>query len=711
MKFLILLCVAGFCSAATQYTFIGRDASLGTPSVVHSRSAVGTTSGCSTYIGESKEYRVARLITDSAGNSYVTGARLFPAPSNRTDVFVTKLDSSCNRLFISIIGGDGSGEAKSIALDSAGNIYIVGSTSSTDFPLNNPLQSQPSSAFLAKLDPDGSRILYSTYFSYANTLGFRTDTSINSVAVDSDANIYLTGSTGALEVSIAAHSPAFVAKVASSGDRIVYSAQIGGDAIACGGGSSCFLSLRLTTGIDIALDSAGNAYMAGNAGVTDLPTTTGAFLRKGIGAFVAKVNAAGSLVYLTYVGAANYPIGGPSANPGNRVSALAVDAAGAVFIAGSTNDPQFPATSGALQTAYAGPDSFSPPFDAFIAKLKPDGSGMVWATYLGGPASDSARSIALDASGAPWITGVTSSPDFPNADGWNSGGDFLVRLNSSGSALLYSARFPDGSTAQASTLDRAGAVHLAGTSGIVSTLIPSQPTSPHVLGMANAAAGATSGRIAPGELISIYGPHIGPITPAISSADGSGRIAKSLSGVEVVIGGFAAPLLYVSDSQINAIVPFGLSGVSYAVIRISLNGATTADYPVAIVPTAPQMFRNPDGSVIARNEDGSINSPANPARSDSIVSFWVTGTGAIPAEDGAIETTARNDNCCQVYTSGVLGFRPVEILYAGASPGIVAGVTQINVQLPPSLGSFASITIQVIARDGFSNQATLYVAR
>src|SRR5262249_25898526 len=120
---------------------------------------------------------------------------------------------------------------------------------------------------------------------------------------------------------------AFVAKITAAGDRIIYAGVIVGSFPGCGAGSSCFLSTRYTTGIAIALDAAGSAYVAGNTNTLNLPTTPGALVGAGIGAFVAKVNSAGSaLVYLTYIGDANRAFGGPSQISGNVAQAIAVDA-------------------------------------------------------------------------------------------------------------------------------------------------------------------------------------------------------------------------------------------------------------------------------------------------------------------------------------------------------------------------------------------------
>ena len=448
------------------------------------------------------------MLTDQNRNTYVVGSRHFPGPTSTplSDVFVAKLDPTGATVFIATFSGKGSDEGHAIALDAAGDILVGGTTSSPDFPIRNALQPQRSSfgstGFLMKLSPDGSQLVYSTYF--GGTTG---NSSVNAIAADSAGNVYLAGNTSSADFGTTPGMPAgqvrvlgpsattaaFVAKVNPAGDHVLYAGRISGGAVACGAGSSCFLSSRYISADGIGLDAAGNAYMAGYANVMDLPTTPGALVPLGIGGWVARVNSAGNkLDYLTYLGIANYVIA-PYANPGNTVSGLAVDAVGNVYLAGRTSDPRFPATAGAYQSKYNGPSQPAPypvpPSDAFVAKLNPLGTAMVYATFLGGLADDVATAIAIDANGTAYVAGRTQSSDFPVTTGTSKGTDFIAVANPAGTSLTYSARFPGGSISQAIAADTDGRVRAASPTGLIYALTLTQPLSTRLFGTVNAAGG------------------------------------------------------------------------------------------------------------------------------------------------------------------------------------------------------------------------------
>jgi hypothetical protein len=296
-------------------------------------------------------------------------------------------------------------------------------------------------------------------------------------------------------------SAAFFAEISPDGDKLLYAGGLAATTRICTGGSSCFLSQLVAAGVSIASDNAGNAYIAGNKNGTGLPATPGPFRTHGIGAFVAKLNASGTgLAYLTFLGGL---VGLPSLQqPGSTARAIAADAADNVYIAGTTMDPSLPVTASAFQTKFLGAD-------AFVAKLNPTGSALVWATFLGGTGYHQAVDIAVDAATNVWVSGTTQSTDFPASSGFPGGQEFLAELNPTGSAVLYGTRFAANSIAGALALDPGGVIHAAGGTGLVSAITPSQALAARLFGVANAAGANLTGRVAPGELISIYGFHFG----------------------------------------------------------------------------------------------------------------------------------------------------------------------------------------------------------
>jgi uncharacterized protein (TIGR03437 family) len=185
----------------------------------------------------------------------------------------------------------------------------------------------------------------------------------------------------------------------------------------------------------------------------------------------------------------------------------------------------------------------------------------------------------------------------------------------------------------------------------------------------NAAGGNVTARISPAEVISIYGPGIGPATAA-TATPANGFYPTTLGGVQVTINGINMSLLYVSANQVNAVVPMELPAGSGATVRV-INGTTTSpNYPVWIVVFAPQAFPG------VLNQDGTINSQTNPAKGGSIVTFYATGWQPTfsPLADGQVATTAQDmcEGTCRAGSNAT-------VVYGGAAPGIVAGVSQFNI--------------------------------
>jgi hypothetical protein len=343
------------------------------------------------------------------------------------------------------LGGSDMDYANGIAVDASGNAYVTGYTASVDFPVVSGAQSSPGGgscledgvatpcfdAFVSKLNPSGTALVYSTY------LGGSDEDYGAGIAVDSSGDAYVAGYTystdfpvqNALQPNNAGGVDAFVTELSAGGASLIYSTYWGGSLDDVGTG--------------VAVDSKGNAYLSGYTESTNFPVTSGAFQTTyGNGAhngFVVKFNSGGAQVgYSTYLGGSG----------DDYAYAAAVDSAGDAYVTGATNSTNFP-TLNAFQPNYAGgqcavaPNTF-PCYDAFAAKLNPAGSALLFSTYLGGTGSDYGYAITLDSAANAYITGYTTSINFPTTpaafDRVFSGAYdvFVAQLNSSGSALAYS---------------------------------------------------------------------------------------------------------------------------------------------------------------------------------------------------------------------------------------------------------------------------------
>jgi hypothetical protein len=391
--------------------------------------ASGASLTYATFLGGAGADRGAGLAVDSSGNVCTAGTTSsldFPlaAASQWTnggakDAFVAKLNSSGSALvFSTYLGGSGSENAGSIAMDDTGNCYVGGDTTSTNFPVQAAYQSSlsgPQDAFLAKFAPTGAR-LYSTFFG-----GSGSDRAL-SLAVDSAAQPVLAGTTDSINLPVTSGvvQPAsrggaegFVVKFQASGGSRVFSTYVGGNAGTAG----------LPEAVNgVAVDSSGNVYIAGVTSSTDFTTTASVFQTAirggGIDAFVAKLSPSGNTrLYSSYLGGAG----------ADAAAAIRVDSAGYAYVVGYTASQDFP-TSDAVQPILKGS------YDAFLAKISPTGASLAFSTYLGGTGADAANAIAIDSGGQSYVAGQTQSFDFPSVTAFQSalqGGidGFLAKLH------------------------------------------------------------------------------------------------------------------------------------------------------------------------------------------------------------------------------------------------------------------------------------------
>jgi hypothetical protein len=367
-------------------------------------------------------------------------------------------------LYSTYLGGtdfDGGGP---IAVDSSGNAYVGGLVISTTFPGVTGSSAQPTQGgdfdgFITKIAPSGTSIVWSTFLG-----GTGTDY-VQGLAVDGSGNVYVTGGTNGSSfpgVTGSSIQPsyggglrdAFVTKINSTGTAIVYSTFLGG------AGDDL--------GDSIAVDSSGNAYVAGDTASSSFPGVTGSSIEStnpGGAGFVTKINAAGTAItYSTFL----------AGNVGAGISWIAVDSSGNAFVTGGTNSTSFLGVTGSsAQSSFAGGGS-----DAFVTKINAAGTAVAWSTYLGGGADDTGTGIALDGSGNVYVAGITNSTTFPGVTGssiqpTNAGNQdlFVTALNSTGTSINWST-FLGGSDLDAFSFgclaaDSSGNVYVGG--GTLST--------------------------------------------------------------------------------------------------------------------------------------------------------------------------------------------------------------------------------------------------
>jgi uncharacterized protein (TIGR03437 family) len=206
-----------------------------------------------------------------------------------------------------------------------------------------------------------------------------------------------------------------------------------------------------------------------------------------------------------------------------------------------------------------------------------------------------------------------------------------------------------------------------------------------------------TGSIAPGEVIVIYGTNIGPATLTTYQLTSGGQLSTSIGGTSVFVNGAPAPMLYASQFQVSAIVPFGVTGSS-AYVFVENQGQTTAPVIANVTPTAPAVFTanlSGTGQAVAFNSDNSVNSAANPAKAGSIVTLFITGAGATnpPSTDGSLATVPLPLPVAQVTVA--IGGKPATVNYAGGSLGTVNGIIQVNATVPGGLpAGAASVIVQ-----------------
>ena len=569
-----------------------------------------------------------------------------------------------------------------IAADSGGNAYITGDAVSGQLPIT--IGTVPSAirntGFVAKLSPDGSQLVYSTYLNLPRG---------QTIAVDAQGSAYVAGGSGVVGNGFVT----YIVKLTPDGSAFAYNYSFSSTS-----GGTSFSHL--------VLDSANNAYVLGNTFNYNFPTTPGVYQPTFPGKLgllgatspygvVVKLNASGGVAYSTYL---------RDAFAGNVTQLLAVDGAANAIIVTNLSDPG----SG---LSYA----------STLIKLNGSGREASTTTFQNANTATSflARGITADSAGNLYLAG--NGPGF--AGQTSIGPDFLVKfdpsgsviatkslpfsgdlhLDGSGNAYVVAAQraipspgqspgleetpsvarvtgsfssvttVPLTATAitdqiQSAAVDSSGNVYVVLTPGDRFGVPPQIPTTPNAYqttggGLAvlkaDAAALATAptlaafpvtnaasgegGIIAPAEIVAIYGANLGPAQLVSASLDASGKLPTSLAGTRVLIAGEPLPLLYASASQVGAIV-FGSLSPGRTTLQVEYQGVTSPAVPENVVAAVPGLFTadasgHGQGAIV--NQDGSINSSTHPAAAGSVFRYFAAGAEPLYRR----EPTARPRRC------------------------------------------------------------------
>jgi uncharacterized protein (TIGR03437 family) len=646
-----------------------------------------------------------------------------------------------------------------MSVSPAGDIYVVGGNGE-GVPTKVLGDVSHWSTFLVKEDING-KVLFAVQIGGSLSIG--------APAFDAAGNAYIIGN--AADSGFAPTSGAY-----QSASTEIYAPFACKFRFTDGTPVYCTFLPATSTGLNMAVDPAGNLYYSGHFGASVL-TTPGALAEGGHSLFVGKLDPTGAkLIYQAAFGGSSV----------DYQDSMAVDASGNVYVTGRTYSADFPITPNAAVPVFPGkdlpPDSL--PFASFVTKLNPTGSALVFSTFGGlnetplrlalnadkttqilveAPSTQNSPEkflvrrfssdgtailfatnlnvpdaglnnpplMAVDTTGNTSLFGTTAAVTFPTLHPTQSCGypqdqddiyGYLVRMSSSGaiiqSTFLQGAPIPipvwftaTGSSASIGVTQ----VFSSPSGEYVNRLeiLNIGPTSSGEVDFAciGNAASFRGAPIAPYEIVSLFGQNLGPTEPVNGEPGPDGRFPSSLGNTKVTFDGVPAPLLYVSANQLNAVAPAGLSSKNATEVCVIFQSSQTNCINAGIAPTSPGIFLSGAGTknelfpfAAAVNQDGTANSEQNPAKVGSILSIYATGLGMTtpaPADGAVVQLPLpTNQLALQILTPNPDSHNPdpiqLKVFYAGPAPFEVAGITQINVEVP----QVSQLTIQVVLPDG-----------
>lgn len=680
-----------------------------------------------TYIGGARDEGVAALAVDAAGNAYLTGATTsldFPVVNayqsqfaglggnliTRTgDAFVTKLNPTGDKiLYSTYLGGSMDDIATAIAVDSAGNAYITGGTRSADFPTTlgafqtrlrgvggEPIKPccnapfwDPGDAFVAKLDPTGSQLLFSTYLG-----GFQDDIAF-SIGLDPSNNVYVGGCTISSDYPVTPgvfqknfggiesqnfflnFGDGFVTKLNPTGTALVYSTFFGG------AGDDCVSAL--------AVDASGSVYFTGSTSTINLPTSPGSVQAAYAGyyvlpflieqlygdAFVAKLNPAGTgLSYLTYLGGSLNDAG----------TGIAIDSSGDAFVVGWSDSTDFPVAGSPFQSKMKG-DGGQAKYvgygDAFLAVVNPTGTALNYSTYLGGTADDEALGVAIDSANRVYVAGHTLSSNFP---------------------VSANAAQPSYAGAKTSRITKGDAFY---------SVFSGFPVTPVISKVANAE--GESPTIAPNTWVEIKGAGLATGSRIWQASDFvNNQMPTVLDGTSVSMNGKPAFVYFISSGQINVVTPPDLQPGPVQVV-VNNQGQASSAFSTTAQPYSPSFFVINGGPyILATHLDGTVIGPTSlypgastPAAAGEEIIVYANGFG--PVTPPVVSGSASQNGPLPTLPVVRIGGNNANVRFAGlvGSPAFF----QFNVDIPA--GAVSGDNSIIATYNGISTQpGTLVTVR
>jgi uncharacterized protein (TIGR03437 family) len=658
--------------------------------------AIAAASSPSSTLANLPNVQINAAKVDASGNIYIAGQTTTNAGSGAA--YVARLSPDGTTVYAVTIGGSGSSTSAATALDidSAGAVYVAGTTTASDFPVSaGAVQSHGATAFAAKLDAKGN-ILYSAL------IGGNAITAPSSVVVNSKGELIVSGqvTTGAPSAAVLS---LFLLKLSADGTQVTAGPpNVGGL---------------------VAIDAHDNIYIAGVPpfGSSEPAATPGAFqgaptvyycgcpffsVPCGGDQFVASLTGDLSHTrFLTYV----------TAQYGAVPAYIAVDAQGNVLIAGTTSAPGYPTTRDSYQPNYTAangtvetcgppiPVEFTSP-SGYVTLVKADGSGLIFSTFFSGSKSDSISFAALTSAGL-YLAGQAGSVDLPGFDGAVPSQclpvGFVTRMTTDGSAISSSRTPPGTPLAYDSTT---GTLLLASGNDLL-RFDPSQATP--IACVLDAADLSPVTAVAPGELLTMFGrflyfesdPFGVPITPI------NGSFPVTSQGLGIVANQTPAPLLYLSEQQINFQLPYEIAGSPQTNVTLTYsdaNGNSVSDSrTLAVAASNPVAFLSQPAILdypmainfpLVLNADGTVNSQTNPAVANSVVTVFVDGLGLtspLPVT-GMVNTSPPTPlNVPLVVTPFCEGacYPAPTFVSAGSLPGAISGVMRVRLRAPSPSGS------------------------